>query len=250
VQNFTLGNQQMRMLEQGSGRVEQRETIQLLRTSATQQSYSNAQIDTTTELMDQAPRRLTIEAAFSHGIEELRGTAGFGFWNAPFAPGSSRLRFPKTAWFFFGSPPLNLSLAAGVPGSGLKAATMDATHPLFFALLPTAPIGFLLMRVPALYRRLWPIGQRAIKVSETGLNLDITKPHQYQLDWLPKQVVFSIDGEILHRSSHSPTGKMGFVAWIDNQYAVVTPQGNFGWGLVEEPNPQWIDIFDLKIEAL
>jgi hypothetical protein len=41
---------------------------------------------------------------------------------------------------------------------------------------------------------------------------------------------------------------MGFVAWIDNQYAIVTPQGNFGWGLLEESAPQWIEIEELRIE--
>lgn len=243
----------MEKLEQGTGQVTlDGQKVHLLRQTATRTQYSNAQIqDYSAEFLHTAPLRLSLTACFSHPIDQLKGTGGFGFWNAPFAPASYRLRFPKAAWYFFGSPPLNLPLAYGVSGQGFKAATIDATHWPFFALLPTAPFGFLLMRVPFWYRNLWPIGQRAIKVSEASLNqMDITRSHTYQLDWLPKSVVFSIDGQVIHRSPHSPTGKMGFVAWLDNQYALVTPQGRFGWGLVEAATPQWLEIQNLSITPL
>lgn len=242
----------MRVLEQGSGQVIQGEKTRLLRAHATQQQYSNAQLDDYGQgkFPYCAPLRLTLRAQFSHGMAQLKGTAGFGFWNAPFAPGSRRLRFPKTAWFFFGSPPLNLPFALGVAGHGFKAATMDATHPLFFALLPTAPLGFLIMRVPFLYRRLWRIGQHAIRASEASLNLDLTQIHYYCLDWLRDRVVFWVDDQIVHTSRYSPSGRMGFVAWIDNQYAIATPRGNFGWGLLEEAEPQWLEIEGLEIVPL
>ena len=245
----------LRELEQGSGKVihlpDEHSTIRLLRSSAERNRYSNAQIDDYYPgLTYQAPLRLQLKATFSHSIDTLKGTAGFGFWNVPFAPGTRRLRFPKAAWFFFGSPPLNLPFVMGVPGHGFKASTIDATHPLFFTLLPMAPIGFLLMRIRPVYRRLWRIGQHAIRADETLLNLDITESHLYQLDWLPGKIIFSIDDEIMYSTRYSPTGKMGFVAWIDNQYAVVTPQGNFGWGLLEESESQWLDIRDLSIQPL
>lgn len=238
------------VLEQGTGKVQiQAEKIHLLRPTSTQNQYSNAQVhDYGEKFQHQVPLKMRLTAQFSHPISELKGTAGFGFWNAPI--GSNRIRFPKAAWFFFGSPPLNLPLARGVQGHGFKAATIDATHWPFFALLPTAPIGFLLMRVPFLYQRLWPIGQRAIKVSESSLNdLDITQLHLYELHWLKNEVIFSVDEQPIHTSPYSPTGNMGFVAWIDNQYAIVTPKGNFGWGLLEEPIAQWVDIQNLTFES-
>jgi hypothetical protein len=115
-------------------------------------------------------------------------------------------------------------------------------------LLPFAPLGFLMMRVPLLYRNLWPVAQRVIKVSEYSLNhLDMTQPHHYQLDWLQDKAIFTVDGEVIHTTPYSPSGKLGFVAWIDNQYAVVTPQGNFGWGLLENDQAQWLEIRDLSI---
>jgi hypothetical protein len=238
-------------IEQGTGKVQVQEgKFHLLRQSATQQQYSNAQVDDyRAAFLYQAPLKMRLSARFSHPTHELKGTAGFGFWNVPFTPGNRRLRFPKTAWFFFGSPPLNIALAKDVSGHGWKAATMDATHWPFFVLLPTAPLGFLLMRVPFLYRLLWPIGQRAVKVSEASLNhVDIIQWHTYQIDWLREKVIFSVDEQVVHTSPYSPTGKMGFVAWIDNQYAIVTPQGRFGWGLIEESSPQWLEIQDISIQ--
>lgn len=240
----------LRNLEQGTGQVQRQEgNIHLLRQTATKKQYINAQVDDYSEkFLHQAPLQMRLNARFSHSIDRLKGTAGFGFWNAPFR--NYRFRFPKTAWFFFGSPPLNIALAKDVPGYGWKAATMDAAHWPFFALLPTAPIGFLLMRLPIFYRYVWPIGQRAIKVSEASLNqMDITQWHTYQIDWLQEKVIFLVNEQVVHTSPYSPTGKMGFVAWIDNQYAVVTPQGNFGWGLVEEAAPQWLEIQDLEIRS-
>jgi hypothetical protein len=41
---------------------------------------------------------------------------------------------------------------------------------------------------------------------------------------------------------------MGFIAWIDNQYAVVTPQGKFGWGVVPLPEAQSLLLEHVKIE--
>lgn len=241
----------MIILEQGGGQVErQNGEVRLWRPTATH--YANAQIHDygETVLPYEAPVTLRLEAAFSHSLFELKGTAGFGFWNAPFAPGQARVRFPKAAWFFFGSPPLDLPLALGVPGSGFKAATIDATHAPFFALLPTTPLAVFMMRVPWLYRTLWPIGQRAIKVSEKMIDFDVTQRHRYELLWEPTRVVFKIDGAIWHNSPHSPTGRMGFVAWIDNQYAIATPQGHFGWGIVPDAPEQSLQLWNLTLNDI
>jgi hypothetical protein len=39
---------------------------------------------------------------------------------------------------------------------------------------------------------------------------------------------------------------MGFVAWIDNQYAIVTPTGRPGFGLLDVPAPQWLEIKETR----
>lgn len=241
-----------RALEQGTGRVERLpDRIRLFRASATEREYSNAQIcDREGPPPWRPPLTMTVRARFSHPAKRLRGTAGFGFWNAAVAPGVRGFRPPRTAWFFFGGPPHDVPLALGVPGCGFKAAVLDARRLAFFGLLPTAPLGFLLMRVPALYRRLWPVAQRAIGVSEASLaHVDLTAPHTYALRWEVRGATFAVDGETVLSAPTAPAGPLAFVAWIDNGYAVATPQGRFGLGLVAEPESQWLDVEELRIET-
>ena len=223
---------------------------------ASERQYSDAQITDYAGLPRrdypwQPPLRLTVRAWASHSVSALRGTAGFGFWNQPFVPvGRDLPRLPRAIWFFFGSPPNDMALAQGVPGWGWKAATLDATRPAALLLAPLAPIGFGLMRVPALYRRLWPVGQRAIGVSEALLSVDLIEPHTYTLEWRRDGAIFQVDGREVLCAPYSPRGPLGFIAWIDNQYAVVTPQGRFKFGLLGTSEQQWLALDEIVIEAL
>lgn len=202
------------------------------------QAYADAQI---TDYAGRArpdfpwrpPLRLTVRAQASGPGESLVGTAGFGFWNDPYLPGRRELPCPPRAvWFFFGAPPNDQRLALDQPGHGWKAATFDASRPLFWALLPLALPGFLLMRVPAAYRALWPLGQRALGVTEAALPGELlAAEHTYRIDWRPGGVTFDVDDATILETDRSPGGPLGFIAWIDNQYAIVTPQGRFGWGV-------------------
>jgi hypothetical protein len=196
------------------------------------------------------PLRMKVRAWMSHSADQLHGTAGFGFWNQPFMPGMASLRLPRSVWFFFSGLPNNMALAKGVPGHGWKAATFDASHLLFFALLPFAPVGFLLMRIPALYRRLWPIGQRALGVSEKLLPVAPDEFHTYELLWRRHSVDFLVDDALVHHTPCAPRGPLGFVAWIDNQYAIVTPQGRFRFGTVPLARAQWLVLESVEIELL
>ncbi len=217
--------------------------------------YSNAQIDNYQGLPRRAyparpPLRLTVRAKFSHPAAQLRGTAGFGFWNQPFMPGRWSFRLPRYVWFFFGSPPHNMAFARGVPGHGWKAATADFSRPPFWALSPAAPLGFLLMRNRALYRALWPLGQWAIGAAECPIDVDLQSPHSYRLDWYPKRLVFAVDEQVILETRSAPRGPLGFVAWMDNQYAIITPQGQLGFGLLPVVGRQWLAIEALRIENL
>jgi len=192
------------------------------------------------------PLHLTVRAWAS---PNLQGTAGFGFWNEPFVPvGRNRPHLPQAVWFFHASPPNHMALAKGVPGWGWKAATLDARRWPFLALMPLAPLGFLLMRLPALYRRLWPVGQRAAGISEALLPVSLAEPHTYELDWQTDRVCFRVDGDPVHTAHHAPRGPLGFIAWIDNQYAVVTPQGQFKFGLIASAGPQWLALDRIDIQ--
>lgn len=241
----------------GSGQLEL-DASQLICTvgPADERTYHDAQIFDYAKLRRRnywwrPPLRMTVRAWASHPVEELRGTAGFGFWNQPFMPTGRELpRLPRAVWFFFGSPPNNMALAKDVPGYGWKAATFDALTPGFFALLPLAPLGFLLMRNPAIYQRAWPIAQKAIRVSEKSLPLDITIPHTYELIWRADGVDFSVDGVKVHHAPCAPRGPLGFIAWIDNQYAIVTPQGRFGFGYIPLSGKQSLILDSIKIQPI
>ncbi len=251
-----LVNSTVSALEIGGGRAEQvTEGVRLLLPPIAERRYADAQLYDYATLRRAAypnrpPLRLSLRARFSAAEAALRGTAGFGFWNQPFMPAQAVPRLPRYAWFFFGAPPHNMPFAYGVRGDGFKAAVGDFSRPAFLALAPFAPLGFLLMRVPALYRRLWGIAQRAIGAAEASLALDLTAWHAYRLDWLPSRVRFYVDEALVLETPYAPRPPLGFIAWIDNQYAVITPQGALRFGVVPIPQAQWLEIADLAIAPL
>jgi hypothetical protein len=192
---------------------------------------------------------MTVRARFSHDLGELSGTAGFGFWNDPFMMTGRRLpTLPRAVWFFYASPPSDMKLDIDTAGHGWKAATLDAMRWPFFLLVPTAPLAVPLMNIGAIYSTLWPIGQRAMGVSEAALGVSMTQWHIYDIEWGTRRVRFSVDGDLRLESTSSPRGPLGFVMWLDNQYAVVRPWGRFGYGLLEAPGRQSMEVDSLSIE--
>ena len=230
-------------------------TLRLVTTDAVAGQYSDAQIDdyqglARRDFLWRPPLYLTVRARFSHPAGELRGTAGFGFWNDPFMMTGLRWpALPRVVWFFYASSPSNMKLDINTPGYGWKAATLDALRWPFFALLPTAPLAIPLMNIDRLYRTFWPIGQRAINVSEALVPVEMTGWHTYTIDWQEKGVAFTIDGHLLLSCNTSPRGPLGFVMWLDNQYMAATPWGQFKSGLLAAPGRQWLEVSQLEIRS-
>jgi hypothetical protein len=237
--------------EIGTGQVTSQNNGVHLVIAPSQQGYNDAQLTDyntqTRQFTLRPPITMTITA---YSPTPLRvGTAGFGFWNHPFQPGQRGFRLPQALWFFFGAPPKNKALALDVPGYGFKAATFNAQRWQFLAMLPLALPGFLLMRVPALYRALWPIGQKALGVSEVALdNGLLTVPRSYTLHWWPDEAIFKVDGQVVMQTSQVPDGPLGFIAWVDNQYAIVTPQGHFEFGTSPIGAQQSLVVESLSLE--
>lgn len=199
------------------------------------------------------PLRLEVVAYLGSAPAHFKGTAGFGFWNHALAPdlALTKRKLPQALWFFFSSPESDMRLAQGVAGAGWKAATLDATRPLAKLLLPFAPLGFLLMRVPLLYRLLWGIAQRAIGVQERALELSLLEgEHTYRIDWLKDSVTFAVDEEVVLHSAHAPKNALGFIAWCDNQHAQVTPQGALAMGTLGVAQPQSLVLRRVTLSAL
>ena len=218
------------------------------------QEYTDAQIDDYQGLPRKRfawnpPLTMTVRARFSHSDGELKGTAGFGFWNDPFMMTGRRVpTLPRAIWFFFASPPSNMKLDLRTPGHGWKAATIDALRWRFLLILPTALLAVPLMNVQRLFRAVWPTAQRAMGVSEAVVAVEMTEWHSYAIEWGCTRARFFVDGELLMDCDTPPRGPLGFVVWLDNQYAVVTPWGRFGTGLLDAPGEQWLEVDRLTIE--
>ena len=221
-----------------------------------QTGYTDAQID------DYGGRRradypwrpgtqLQLCARFSHEADHLVGTAGFGFWNAPFGdPTVPWPALPQAAWFFFGSPPNNLPLAQSGPGQGWFASTLDATTWRAVSLMPLAPPVLLLNQLPALRRRIWPWVQRQLRITFQPVAAKMTEWHEYQLNWRQAGCDFFVDGRLIHQTPFSPQGPLGFVCWIDNQFMVATSNGRFRWGTLPINTSQWLEVADLTIKKI
>lgn len=219
------------------------------------QGYTNAQVDDyrgagSLNFRWEVGSRLALQARFSAGVDRLRGTAGFGFWNAPFGPGTGYApRLPQAAWFFLASEPTNLPLAPlGTPGRGWFAATIDATRPRALVWAPLAPLVLLLNQLQGFRRRVWPLVRRSLAISFAGLDPDLTEWHEYRLRWEAERCIFIVDDEPILITPFTPQGPMGFVCWIDNQYLVATPRGKFRWGTLAQGEAQWLEIQNVRLE--
>ncbi len=179
----------------------------------------------------------------------LRGKAGFGFWNYPFSVRGDVLMLPEAVWFFYASPPSNMALVPGSAGWGWKAQVVHAMRP--GALLATVPTA-LSVGWGRLTKNTQPAGrwlQRLSGTHEQLLDVEMSTWHNYTLEWRATEANFWVDGRHVLRAPHPPTRPLGFVAWLDNQYAIVTPGGQLRFGAVgcEE---QWFELDSITIDPL
>lgn len=213
----------------------------------TQGTYADAQIDdyanrARIDFPWQPPLRMEVRArsslpaADAHSTVEsrdiLRGTAGFGFWNYPFSIRGDILFLPEAIWFFYASPPSNMALVPGIPGWGWKAQVIHSMRSeAITALLPTA-LTTAWARISGNTQPAAHWIQRLSGAQEALLPINMTAWHSYVLEWYANRVLFRVDGIPMLRASHPPTRPLGFVAWLDNQYAIATPRGTFRFGAV------------------
>ncbi len=193
------------------------------------------------------PAHLSLRARTSHPAPI--GTLGFGFWNEPFSVSGSVLSTPNVVWFFYASPPSDMALAPGVPGWGWKAATLNTGRLPGLLLAPAALAAIALTRVPGLGRPVMALARKFAVAHEALLTAAaLDQWHHYQLDWQPGAAVFAVDGVERLRAPAPPTRPLGFVMWIDNQYAIASEAGRFGFGVQPLPEAQWLEIEDFRLE--
>ncbi len=256
-----------------------------------QQEYADAQIDdygvtavTRRHLPYKPNTHLRLRARFSHPIGILQGTAGFGFWNIPFADptiktvdptktmagtaktmaGTAKTMggtvktmagtaikwpaLPQATWFFYGSAPTDLPLSPSGKGQGWFAATLDATTPSALSMIPIAPFVLLANQVTTIRKKLWPLVQCQLGIDYTQIEQDITQWHSYELIWKTTGCQFIVDNIVIMNTKQSPRGPLGFVCWIDNQFMIITSQSKIKWGILPIKEPQWLQISSLEIK--
>jgi hypothetical protein len=224
-----------------------------LKLNPVSQGYADAQIDDyggskRRDYSWQPGTSMSLWARFSHPDGVLLGTAGFGFWNAPFGdPTVPWPTLPQATWFFYGSKPTDLPLPLEGSGRGWFVSTIDAKSVAALAIVPFAPIVLLLNNIPSIRSTIWPAVRRILGISYQQLQLSLTDWHSYRLDWEQGECHFWVDDQRIYQAPFSPSGPLGFVCWLDNQFLVATPTGRIRWGTLQLPHEQWLEIDRLKI---
>ena len=207
-------------------------------------AYTDAQLDDydhglPRHFTNAPPQHLRIRARYSH--RELKGTAGFGFWNHPFSRTGAVLEPPSNVWFFYGSPESDLRIARGMPGHGYKAAMLNGGHMPKGVMTLAGHALTLLLKVPPLANLLMSAGRAVVNAHEVILPLDMTEWHTYEIDWLPQIAIFHVDGAEVLRAPHPPRSSMGFAAWVDN-YRATASGGDYQFAYVASPQEQWLEM--------
>ncbi len=193
------------------------------------------------------PLRMTVRARTSHRAGELLGTAGFGFWNDPFDWIGNVQVAPNALWFFYASPQSDMAFARGVRGHGWKAATLNGGQidPVTMAL------GNFVFQLPGMSKLVFRAAESRLQAHETVLDeIDMAAWHEYRLDWLPDEAVFSVDGAQVLCAPDPPKTSLGFVAWIDNNVAIMGPGREFAFRRMAIAERQWMELTRVRIETL
>ncbi|MCP5096788.1 MAG: family 16 glycosylhydrolase [Chloroflexi bacterium] len=247
-----------RHLEISGGQVQVGETMRLWVPNG-RSRYTDAQIDdygrsTSSTLF---PRRhfpwrpgthLKIRVRFSHSVGKLLGTAGFGFWNAPFIdPTIKWPALPQAIWFFYASEPTDLPFAPEGAGRGWFAGTLNARSGRAKALIPVAPFVVAGNQIPSFQKKVWPFIQNQLGISYVQLPDMLTTWHTYEIIWHQAGCHFIVDGKPMLETDFQIKGALGFVCWVDNQYMVVRENGRFRVGTLPLEHPQWMEISSLDL---
>ena len=236
----------------GAGQVERDgDRLRLIVPPGGRKAYADAQVEDYFGLRrarfpDSPPVKFSVRARASH--PQPAGTLGFGFWNDPFSLTGGVLAAPNAVWFFYASPPSDMALVDGVPGRGWKAASLNTGRIPSLLLAPAALGAVALTRVPGLGRPVMSAARRSIQAHEALLeDVDLTAWHDYAVDWQPGEAIFTVDGAERLRAPNPPRGPLGFVLWIDNQYAIASREGRFGFGICEVKEEQWLEVEALTL---
>lgn len=214
-------------------------------------SYRGAQLDDYSGLRrSRFPHRplKTLQVSLSARIStpSAVGTWGFGLWNDPFGLslgfGGNPFRLPalpNAVWFFYASPQNYLSFTSDKPAQGFLAQTFRA--PLFHRLLILAGLA-----LPFSRKTTRKLLSKVIAEDSSALDINATQWHRYSLEWSPRSVAWEVDEARAFESPISPRLPLGFIVWIDNQFAAFTPDGKISAGVLES-GEAWLEAREIAI---
>lgn len=194
----------------------------------------------------QPPLRMTVRARFSHPSGNLMGTAGFGFWNDPFDWVGNVQVPPNALWFFYASPQSDMAFDPRSRGNGWKAATLNGGR----ADKATMALGNFIFQLPGMSGLVFRIAQTRIHAHEHVLDgVDLTVWHEYRIDWQPAIARFFVDAVEVLSAANPPVEPLGFVAWLDNNVAVMGPGREFAFARMAIPQRQWLELSRVSLES-
>lgn len=220
--------------------------------------YADAQIDDYRRLrrrdfLWRPPAVMSLEARAS--LAAPRGTLGFGFWNDPFTlslgqrgAGRRLPAAPRAAWFFYASPPSVLALNEEGPDHGWQAMVIDAPAIPSLLLAVPAAAGLVGLNLPGTRRSALRAARRFLRAALAALPHRLDEWHGYTIAWREDGVRFVVDGEEV-LAAPAPRPPLGFVAWIDNQYAVLSLERGLRFGVIGEHPAQNLEIRNLHLSS-
>lgn len=199
------------------------------------------------------PLSLRLRARASH--PDPPGTLGFGFWNDPFGVslgGAGGVRrfpaSPQAMWFFYGSPPNDFAFALDGFGDRWKAAVIRSPGIPVWLMAPGAALAFMLGAIPGVRIPVVRAIRRAVASQEAPIDTPFDDWHEYRIEWRVDGVRFVIDGGTVLDTAVAPRGRLGFVTWIDNQYAVLSERRGIRFGTLPTTSEAWLEVADLEFE--
>jgi hypothetical protein len=251
---------QLKAVEISGGRVSMSDGSIHLELPPIERGYADAQVDDYAALRRsmfpwRPPLRMSLSARASSS--HPTGTLGFGFWNDPFSfslgQGGAARRLPappQALWFFFGSPPNDMRLVPDMPSHGWKASSLRSPSAPSILLAPVAVAAAALAQIRVTRRTVMKAALGFVTAAETAIEAPLDSWRHYTLTWTENEARFIVEDEEILAAPSPPGGPLGFVAWIDNQYAVASPEGGFRFGVLPTSEYQSLDLRELSIEKL
>jgi hypothetical protein len=248
----------LKPVEIAGGRVSEVDGSIHLELPAIERGYADAQVDDYASVRRRdfpwrPPLRMSLYARASSS--HPTGTLGFGFWNDPFSfslgQGGAARRFPappQALWFFYGSPPNDMRFLPDMPSHGWKASSLRSPSIPSILLAPAAGVAIALAQIHLTRRPVMETALRIVNAAEAAVETSLDDWQHYALSWAEDMARFYVAEEEILTAPAPPSGPLGFVAWIDNQYAVASPEGGFRFGVLPTSESQWLELRELRIE--